>query len=133
MRTSTWALALALLAEGFFSGSEIGVVSADKMKLRHDAAKPIEYDRAFVVERFRAGSRTASRYDQIAHLHKKMHFVAKPFYMATEIRVGPLPLPHAQKSIIISPAHHEHLKGFRVLLDRRKQSKMVVRACSSSR
>jgi putative hemolysin len=28
-----------LLAEGFFSGSEIGVVSADKMKLRHDAAK----------------------------------------------------------------------------------------------
>ena len=27
-----------LLAEGFFSGSEIGVVSADKMKLRHDAA-----------------------------------------------------------------------------------------------
>ena len=28
-----------LIAEGFFSGSEIGVVSADKMKLRHDAAK----------------------------------------------------------------------------------------------
>jgi putative hemolysin len=30
---------LCLLAEGFFSGSEIGVVSADRMKLRHDAAK----------------------------------------------------------------------------------------------
>jgi len=28
-----------LLIEGFFSGSEIGVVSADQMKLRHDAAK----------------------------------------------------------------------------------------------
>jgi CBS domain containing-hemolysin-like protein len=28
-----------LLAEGFFSGSEIGVVSADAHKLRHDAAK----------------------------------------------------------------------------------------------
>ncbi len=27
-----------LLVEGFFSGSEIGVVSADQMKLRHDAA-----------------------------------------------------------------------------------------------
>ncbi len=30
---------LCLAAEAFFSGSEIGVVSADKMKLRHDAAK----------------------------------------------------------------------------------------------
>lgn len=30
---------LCLLAEGFFSGSEIGVVSADRMKLRHEAAK----------------------------------------------------------------------------------------------
>jgi len=29
---------LCLLAEGFFSGSEIGVVSADQMKLRHEAA-----------------------------------------------------------------------------------------------
>jgi len=28
-----------LLLEGFFSGSEIGVVSADQMKLRHEAAK----------------------------------------------------------------------------------------------
>ncbi len=28
-----------LLAEGFFSGSEIGIVSADKIKLRHNAAK----------------------------------------------------------------------------------------------
>jgi putative hemolysin len=28
-----------LIAEGFFSGSEMGVVSADRMKLRHDAAK----------------------------------------------------------------------------------------------
>ncbi|MFC1815283.1 CNNM domain-containing protein [Thermodesulfobacteriota bacterium] len=28
-----------LLLEGFFSGSEIAVVSADQMKLRHDAAK----------------------------------------------------------------------------------------------
>lgn len=32
-------MVICLLAEGFFSGSEIGVVSADKMKLRHDAAK----------------------------------------------------------------------------------------------
>jgi len=30
---------LALIVEGFFSGSEIGVVSADRMKLRQDAAK----------------------------------------------------------------------------------------------
>jgi len=30
---------LCLVAEGFFSGSEIGVVSSDRMKLRHDAAK----------------------------------------------------------------------------------------------
>ncbi len=30
---------LALIAEGFFSGSEIGVVSADRIKLRHAAAK----------------------------------------------------------------------------------------------
>lgn len=28
-----------LLTEGFFSGSEIGIVSSDKMRLRHDAAK----------------------------------------------------------------------------------------------
>jgi putative hemolysin len=28
-----------LVAEGFFSGSELGIVSADRMKLRHDAAK----------------------------------------------------------------------------------------------
>jgi CBS domain containing-hemolysin-like protein len=28
-----------LITEGFFSGSEIGIVSADKMQLRHDAAK----------------------------------------------------------------------------------------------
>ena len=28
-----------LLMEGFFSGSEIGVVSADQIELRHDAAK----------------------------------------------------------------------------------------------
>jgi hypothetical protein len=28
-----------LIAEGFFSGSELGIVSADRMKLRHDAAK----------------------------------------------------------------------------------------------
>jgi CBS domain containing-hemolysin-like protein len=28
-----------LVTEGFFSGSEIGVVSADRMKLRHEAAK----------------------------------------------------------------------------------------------
>jgi magnesium and cobalt exporter, CNNM family len=32
-------MALCLLFEGFFSGSEIGVVSADRVKLRHDAAK----------------------------------------------------------------------------------------------
>ena len=31
-----------LIAEGFFSGSEIGVVSADRMKLRHQAAKGSE-------------------------------------------------------------------------------------------
>ena len=30
---------LCLLLEGFFSGSEIGVVSADQIKLRHRAAK----------------------------------------------------------------------------------------------
>lgn len=30
---------LCLLAEGFFSGSEIGTISADRMRLRHDAAK----------------------------------------------------------------------------------------------
>lgn len=32
-------IVLCLFAEGFFSGSEIGVVSADTLKLRHDAAK----------------------------------------------------------------------------------------------
>nr|CRH04555.1 conserved membrane protein of unknown function[Include 2 CBS domain and Transporter associated domain] [Candidatus Magnetococcus massalia] len=32
-------MALFLLMEGFFSGSEIGVVNADRMKLRHQAAK----------------------------------------------------------------------------------------------
>ena len=32
-------MAVCLLLEGFFSGSEIGVVGADTMKLRHDAAK----------------------------------------------------------------------------------------------
>lgn len=32
-------MAACLLLEGFFSGAEIGVVSADTMKLRHDAAK----------------------------------------------------------------------------------------------
>ncbi len=37
---STLVLMLAfLLMEAFFSGSELGVVSADQMKLRHDAAK----------------------------------------------------------------------------------------------
>ncbi len=30
---------ICLIAEGFFSGSEIGIVSADRMKLRHQAAK----------------------------------------------------------------------------------------------
>lgn len=33
------AMLFCLVAEGFFSGSEIGVVSADQMKLRHAAAK----------------------------------------------------------------------------------------------
>jgi CBS domain containing-hemolysin-like protein len=32
------AMLACLLAEGFFSGSEIGLVSADRVKLRHDAA-----------------------------------------------------------------------------------------------
>jgi len=32
-------MAVCLLLQGFFSGSEIGIVSADRMKLRHDAAK----------------------------------------------------------------------------------------------
>jgi putative hemolysin len=32
-------IVLCLLLEGFFSGSEIGVISADQMKLRHAAAK----------------------------------------------------------------------------------------------
>lgn len=38
----TWAwvvILVCLLLEGFFSGSEIGVISADQIKLRHDAAK----------------------------------------------------------------------------------------------
>lgn len=34
-----FAMALCLLAEGFFSGSEIGIVSADKLKLRHEASQ----------------------------------------------------------------------------------------------
>ena len=33
------AMLVCLLLEGFFSGSEIGVISADQMKLRHEAAK----------------------------------------------------------------------------------------------
>ena len=32
-------MVVCLIAEGFFSGSELGVVSADRMKLRHAAAK----------------------------------------------------------------------------------------------
>jgi CBS domain containing-hemolysin-like protein len=32
-------MAFCLICEGFFSGSEIGVISADRMKLRHEAAK----------------------------------------------------------------------------------------------
>jgi CBS domain containing-hemolysin-like protein len=32
-------MVICLISEGFFSGSEIGVVSADKIKLRHDAAR----------------------------------------------------------------------------------------------
>ena len=39
---TTWAwviILVCLLLEGFFSGSEIGVISADQIKLRHDAAK----------------------------------------------------------------------------------------------
>lgn len=35
-------MALCLIAEAFFSGSEIGVISADRMKLRHQAAKGSE-------------------------------------------------------------------------------------------
>ncbi len=35
-------MVICLIAEGFFSGSEIGVVSADRMKLRHKAAKGSE-------------------------------------------------------------------------------------------
>lgn len=31
-------MVVCLIAEGFFSGSELGIVSADRMKLRHDAA-----------------------------------------------------------------------------------------------
>ena len=37
--TTLLIIALCLLLEGFFSGSEIGVVSADQIKLRHKAAK----------------------------------------------------------------------------------------------
>ena len=33
------AMLVCLLLEGFFSGSEIALISADQMKLRHDAAK----------------------------------------------------------------------------------------------
>jgi len=36
---TVFAMIVCLLSEGFFSGSEIGVVSADQMKLRHQAAK----------------------------------------------------------------------------------------------
>jgi len=32
-------MAFCLICEGFFSGSEIGVISVDRMKLRHQAAK----------------------------------------------------------------------------------------------
>jgi CBS domain containing-hemolysin-like protein len=35
-------MVICLIAEGFFSGSEIGVISADRMKLRHQAAKGSE-------------------------------------------------------------------------------------------
>jgi len=38
-------MVICLIAEGFFSGSEIGVVSADRMKLRHQAAKGSEGSR----------------------------------------------------------------------------------------
>lgn len=37
--TTLLIIAVCLLLEGFFSGSEIGVISADRMKLRHRAAK----------------------------------------------------------------------------------------------
>lgn len=37
--TTLLIIALCLLLEGFFSGSEIGIISADQMKLRHKAAK----------------------------------------------------------------------------------------------
>lgn len=37
--TTLLIILICLILEGFFSGSEIGVVSADQMKLRHDAAK----------------------------------------------------------------------------------------------
>lgn len=37
--TSVVIVVICLLVEGFFSGSEIGLVSADRNKLRHDAAK----------------------------------------------------------------------------------------------
>jgi putative hemolysin len=40
--TTVLVMAFCLIAEGFFSGSEIAVVSADRMKLRHDAAKGSE-------------------------------------------------------------------------------------------
>ncbi len=39
---TTAIMAICLIAEGFFSGSEIGVISADRMKLRHQAAKGSE-------------------------------------------------------------------------------------------
>ncbi len=37
--TTLLVILLCLMLEGFFSGSEIGVVSADQIKLRHEAAK----------------------------------------------------------------------------------------------
>ena len=37
--TTLLVMVFCLIAEGFFSGSEIGVVSADQMRLRHEAAK----------------------------------------------------------------------------------------------
>ena len=37
--TTALLMIVCLVAEAFFSGSELGIVSADRMKLRHDAAK----------------------------------------------------------------------------------------------
>ena len=52
-----------LLFEAFFSGSEIGLVSADRIKLRHDAAKGSRGAKLALVE---TAANSPDRYKQLA-------------------------------------------------------------------